>query len=120
MRVSRRERGEGNFGCLVGLIFLGLAIFIAYKMIPVKVKNAELRQVITDEAKSAGTHHDDQILAAILAKAREDALPVTENNVSIKRAANEITVEVDYTVPIEFPGYTYQWHIHHLAQNPIF
>ena len=120
MRVSRRERGEGNFGCLVGLIFLGLAIFVAYKMIPVKVKNAELRQVITDEAKSAGSHRDDQILAAILRKAQEDDLPVTENNVTIKRSNNEITVEVDYTVPIVFPGYTYQWHIHQYANNPIF
>ena len=120
MRLNRRERGEGNFGCLVGLIFLALAVFVAYKMIPVKVKNAELRQVIVDEAKSAGTHKDDQIMKAILAKAQEDRLPVSENDVRIQRANSEITVEVQYTVPIEFPGYTYQWHIHHLAQNPIF
>jgi len=120
MRISRRERGEGNFGCLVGLLLLGVALFIAYKMIPIKVKNAELREVITDEAKSAGTHRDGQIMEAILAKAREDNLPVTEDNVKINRANSEITVDVEYTVPIEFPGYTYQWHIHHLAQNPIF
>jgi hypothetical protein len=120
MRMSRRERGEGNLGCLVGLIFLALAIFVAYKMIPVKVKNAELRQTITDEAKSAGTHRDDQILAAILAKAAEDKLPVTQDDVKISRAASQITVIVEYTVPVEFPGYTYQWHIHHEVSNPIF
>ena len=120
MRRNRRERGEGNLGCIVGVIFLVLAIFVAYKMIPVKVKNAELRQVITDEAKSAGTHKDDTIMAAILAKAKENNLPVTEENVKIARAASTISVEVDYTVPVEFPGYTYQWHIHHEVSNPIF
>ena len=120
MRVSRRERGESNFGCLVGLILLALAIFVAYKMIPVKVKNAELRQVITDEAKSAGSHNDGLIKEAILAKAREDKLPVTEDDIHITRAQSEITVDVEYTVPIEFPGFIYQWHIHHVAQNPIF
>lgn len=120
MRFNRRERGEGNFGCLVGLILLALAIFIAYKMIPVKVKNAELRGVIVDEAKSAGTHSEDKIRAAILAKANENGLPVTEENIVIKRVANEITVTVEYTVPVVFPGYTYQWHIRHVAQNPIF
>jgi hypothetical protein len=120
MRVSRRERGEGNFGCLVGLIFLALAIFVAYKMIPIKVKNAELRQVVVDEAKSAGSHKDDQILKAILFKAQENNLPVTEEDVSIKRANSEITVDVEYVVPVQFPGYLYQWHIHHHAQNPIF
>lgn len=119
MRASR-QRGEGNLGCLVGLIFLALAIFIAYKMIPVKVKNAELRQVIVDEAKSAGSHNDDKIRGAILYKAQENHLPVTEDMIHITRAASEITVDVQYTVPIEFPGYTYNWNIHHVAQNPIF
>ncbi len=120
MRVSRRERGEGSFGCLVGLIFLALAIFVAWKMIPVKVHNAELRAVVVDEAKSAGSHRDQQILEAILRKAAEEHLPVTEDNVKITRANSEITVDVNYVVPIEFPGFTYQWRVQHLAQNPIF
>ena len=120
MRVSRRERGEGQFGCVVGLIFLALAVFIAFKMIPVKVKAAEVRQVMTDEAKSAGTRNDGQIKEAILAKAREDNLPITEDNIKVQRGNNEITVDLDYVIPIEFPGYTYQWHIHQVAQNPIF
>ena len=35
-------------------------------------------------------------------------------------ASSEITVDVSYVIPIEFPGYTYQWHLDHHAQNPIF
>lgn len=120
MRKSRRERGESQFGCLLGLILLGIAIFIAWKMIPVKVKAAEMRQTVVDEAKSAGTHNDERIRAAIMAKAREDSLPLTEEDIHIVRANGEITVTVNYTVPIAFPGYTYQWHITHSANNPIF
>jgi hypothetical protein len=120
MRKSRRERGESQFGCLIGLILLGLAIFVAWKMIPVKVKAAELRQTVVDEAKSAGTHNDDRIKAAILAKAREDNLPVTEDNINIVRGNGEISVTVTYTIPIVFPGYTYNWHLVHEAKNPIF
>ena len=56
----------------------------------------------------------------ILAKAREDNMPITEDNVKIRRGNNEITVELNYVVPIEFPGYTYQWHINNTATNPIF
>ncbi len=120
MRMSRRERGESQFGCLIGLILLGLAIFVAWRMIPVKVKAAELRQTVVDEAKSAGTHNDDRIRSAILAKAREDNLPVTEQDITIVRANSAITVTVVYTVPIQFPGYTYNWHLEHVATNPIF
>lgn len=120
MRRNRRELGEGQGGCIVGLIFFLGMIFIAWKVVPVKVKAAELRQVVVDEAKSAGTHKDERIRKAILHKAEELELPVESDNISIRRQANEIKVEVDYVVPIEFPGYTYEMNINHYAQNPIF
>ena len=120
MRKSRYERGENQIGCLLGLILLGLAIFVAWKMIPVKVKAAELRQTVVDEAKSAGTHNDDRIRGAILAKAREDSLPISDEDIKIVRANGEITVTVTYTIPIVFPGYTYNWHLEHSTTNPIF
>lgn len=117
---NRAQRGEGQVGCLVGLIILLIAIFIAYKLIPVKVKAADLRQTVIDEAKSAGSHGDNQIMKQILAKAEETKLPVTEDNVTITRNSNQIKVEVDYTVPVAFPGYTFNWHFHNTAENPIF
>src|SRR6266852_14746 len=103
MRRSRRQAGEGQAGCLVGIIVLLIAIFICYKLIPVKVRMAELRQTVVDEAKSAGSHSDEKIMKAILAKAEESKLPVTEENVTIDRNANQIKVDVDYTMPIVFP-----------------
>jgi len=58
--------------------------------------------------------------AAILRKAEEDNLPVTADQVQIHRTANTISVDVDYVVPVVFPGFTYQWQFHHHAENPIF
>lgn len=120
MLRNRRERGEGQLGCLVGLIFLALAVFVAWKMVPIKVKAAEVRGVVVDEAKSAGTHSDKVIMGNILSKAHEDNLPLTEENVKISRGGGNITIDVNYVVPVEFPGYTYQWHFNHTATNPIF
>src|SRR5262245_9534944 len=120
MRFRRSERGEGQAGCLIGLIILAVAVFIAWKMIPVKVKAAELRQVVVDEAKAAGTHDDAKILGAIMAKVHDNGLPVTPEDVKISRAHGEITIDVEYDVPIDFPGFTYKWHLHHYANNPIF
>jgi hypothetical protein len=117
---NRRERGEGRLGCLVGVIFLLLAGLIAYKMIPIKVKVADLRDTVQDEARSAGTRSDKDILNAILGKAQQLELPVTEDNVKINRIPNAIKVDVAYTVPVQFPGYTYNWKFHHQESNPIF
>lgn len=120
MLRNRRERGEGQLGCLVGLIVLALGIFIAWKMVPIKVRAAEVRGVVVDEAKSAGTHSDKVIMGNILSKAHEDNIPLTEENVKISRGGGNISIEVHYVVPVEFPGYVYQWHFDHSVTNPIF
>jgi hypothetical protein len=120
MRRNRGERGEGQFGCVVGLLLLLAGIFVAYKMIPIKVRAAELRQEVVDEAKSAGMRNDKQIIGSILKKAQEVNLPVTEENIVVSRGANSINVDVQYVVPLEFPGFTYKWKFHHVADNPIF
>ena len=120
MRISRRERGEGQFGCVVGLIILAIGIFVAWRVIPVKVRAADLRQEVVDDAKSAGMLNDEKIRMSILSKARENALPVVDDNIKIARGANQITITVDYVVPIDFPGYVYQMHVHQEQSNPIF
>lgn len=120
MLRNRRERGEGQLGCLVGLVLLALGVFIAWKMVPVKVKAAEVRQVVVDEAKSAGTHSEKVIMGNILSKAHENNIALTEENVKISKGGGNITIEVNYVVPVEFPGYVYQWHFNHSVTNPIF
>lgn len=115
---------------MVGVIFFLLAVFLAFKLIPVKVKAADLRQTVIDESKSAGTHTDEVIRKAILAKAESLGLPVADENITIQRGAvagsasslgsNSIAVDVDYVVPVQFPGKVYNWHFHHHAENPIF
>ena len=120
MLNRRMQRGEGKLGCLIGLVILLIAVMVAYKMVPVKVKAAEMRDAVQDEAKSAGQHNDATILKSLLFKAQSLDLPVTEKDVTINRSGGEIRVEVDYTVPVKFPGYVYQWHFHHRTENPIF
>ena len=120
MRISRRERGEGQFGCIVGLILLVIAGVIAYKIIPVKVKAADLRQEIQDDAKSAGMMNDERIRASIMAKARENNLPLSDDGLKITRGGNQITITIDYVVPVDFPGYTYNMTFHEEKSNPIF
>jgi uncharacterized membrane protein YqiK len=120
MRRYRYQRGEGQGGCVVGLILLLIGIFIAYKLIPVKIKAAEMRQTVVDEAKMAGSRDNGRIMTRILQKADELRLPVTEKDVKINRGNNQIRIDVTYVVPIDFPGYKYNWSFHHSADNPIF
>jgi len=120
MSRNRWQRGEGQIGCLIGLVVLLIAGLIAYRLIPVKVRAAELRDTVIDESKSAGQHNDKQIKEAILYKARQLELPVNEQDVVVKRSASYIKIDVQYTVPVEFPGYVYKWNFKHHYENPVF
>ncbi len=97
-----------------------LAGMIAYKLIPVKVKAADLRETVVDESKSAGRHSDKAIVGNIMFKAKQLELPVKEENIHINRVHNYIKIEVTYTVPVQFPGYTFNWDFRHYYENPIF
>lgn len=119
-RGHGREKGEGQFGCLVGIVILLVAGVLAYKLIPIKVKAADLRDTIVDEAKSAGQHDEPVIRRNILQKAKELNFPVADENIDISRKSTYVIIDVKYTVPVDLPGYTYNWSFHHHAENPIF
>lgn len=120
MRRHTAQRGEGQIGCILGLIVLLAAGYIAYKMIPVKVRAADLRQEITDVARSAGVYKEPQIRKRIMEKAEELGLPLDPDNLIVERRSDRVYIEATYTVPVEFPGYTYQWNFRHVADNPVF
>ncbi len=120
MLRRRSELGEGKGGCIFGLICFVVSVFIAWKMIPVKVKAAELRQEVVDQAKSAGNRGPDKIKLAIMTKAKELQLPLQEKDLKIDRGNDRIIIKATYYVPIEFPGFTYNWKFEHNADNPIF
>ena len=120
MLRKRGERGEGQFGCLIGLVLLLVACVLAYKLVPIKVKAADLRETVVDECKSAGQHDERVIMKNLLRKAQDLDLPVAEKDVKIKRNSTFCSIDVTYTVPVDLPGYTYNWNFHHHAENPIF
>jgi hypothetical protein len=120
MRRYQRQRGEGQLGCIFGLIVLAIVGFVAWKVIPVKVKSAELRQEIIDQARSAGNRTEGKIRYNILEKAEELDLPLTDKDLKIRLSSERVKIEAQYTVPIEFPGYTWNWKFEHVAENPLF
>lgn len=119
-RSTRSQRGEGQLGCIFGLIVLLAAGYVAFKMIPVKVRAVELRDEIVDTARSAGMYKEPQMRKKIMAKAEELELPLEPSDLVVRKGNNRVYIEATYTVPVEFPGYTYQWTFNHVAENPVF
>jgi hypothetical protein len=121
MPRRRSERGEGNIGCILWLIALGLAVLIAWKAVPVKMQSEKLYDYMDELAKfGAARTAPDDLEKLILNRAQELHIPLEKKNVKVERNGDNIYMEVEYTIPVEFPGYTYQWHFRQTLDRPIF
>jgi hypothetical protein len=117
----RSERGEGNLGCILWVLALGLAILIAWKAVPVKLQSTELYDYMDELAKfSAAQLPPETLKKRILDRAAQLQVPLKKEDVKVQRNGDRIYMEVEYTIPVEFPGYTYQWHFHQKLDRPIF
>jgi hypothetical protein len=102
------------------LAALAIAAMVAYKMIPVRIQSAELYDFMVEQAKWAGNQPSDAIKKSIVQRAKELDLPLAADDVRVEKAGDRIRMEAKFTVPVEFPGYTYYWDFHHMIDRSIF
>jgi hypothetical protein len=117
----RAERGEGNLGCILWLAALALVTLIAWKAVPVKIQSSELYDYMDELAKfnSARTPPED-LAKMIINRAHGLGIPMQKGDVKVEHNGDRIFIEVDYTVPLDILGMTYQWHFHQKLDRPIF
>ncbi len=114
------ERGEGNLGCILWLLLFAIGALIAWKAVPVKVQSAELYDYMVELTKFAASSSAENLKKQIVTKATELDLPLDKDDVEVRKTADRIQLEANYTVPLEFPGYTYEWNFNHQVDRPIF
>jgi len=69
---------------------------------------------------SAARTPPDQLEKMIIDRAKQLDIALEKKDVRVERNGDNIFMEIEYTVPLEFPGYTYQWHFHQKLDRPIF
>jgi len=120
MRRGQGEAGNGKLGCILWLLLLAIGLLIAWKAIPVKIASSELYDFMVEQAKWAGQTSAETIEKRIYAKATELNLPVDRRKVSAVKVGGKLRMRATYTVPLEFPGYTYNWEFDLQVERPIF
>jgi hypothetical protein len=118
--MRSRHSGQGKLGCILWLALVAVTGMVAYKMIPIKVRSSELHDYMVEQAKWAANNTTDVLEKSILARAKELSLPLTEEGVTVEKVRERIKMEAVFTVPVEFPGYTYNWTFHFMVDRPIF
>jgi hypothetical protein len=116
-----RQRGDSNVGCLIWAVLLVLLALILFKTIPVKYASSQLYDFMEDQSRfRSGKQGAEQIKKRILDKAKELELPLSPKQLSVEIRNERIKIVATYTVPIEFPLYTYQWTFHQELDRAIY
>ena len=102
MRLTRSVRGSGRLGCILWLAVLAAIAHILYIAVPVKVRTSTFYDFMQEEASFASIRPVNQLQREILAKAKELDIPVTEDNLTIKKTREAISVEAHYEITLEF------------------
>lgn len=120
MRPNLRQRGEGRVGCLFWAVIFAVIALIAVKAVPVKYRSSQLFDYMDEQAKFAQQTTPDRMKKAILRRARELQIPLDPKKLSVSKAGGRIRIQAEYMVPLEFPGYTYEWNFEEDINEPIF
>jgi len=108
----------GGFLAIVALIYVG------FQIIPPELTNYSF----TDDLKSiamvggANPHETDQeVIDAVMKKAQEHEIPLSPEHIVVQRIGTPgnlaVYVAVDYSVPVNLPGYSFTLHFNPSSGN---
>ncbi|MDQ1638002.1 MAG: hypothetical protein QOF62_1341 [Pyrinomonadaceae bacterium] len=115
------ERGGARLKFIIVITIIGVVAYIGYMFLPVLYQAylfKDLMQHNVDVASSQGypaTWVKDQLQKS----APEFGVPADAVINPVQRD-NRIEVSVQYVIPIEFPGYTYQYNFDHTVKSTAF
>lgn len=113
------EKGGSRLKTLAALAIVFVMIFFAIKIVPIFIANYELQNSIQDEATYASVTRKDPaaIRADIQKKLKELGLPDDPNAIQVSSDEGNVSISLEYTVPVNLSVYQLDLHFHPTANN---
>jgi cell division protein FtsL len=119
--MRRVEEASGRFKAILSLGLLAAVIFVAIKTLPVYVNNFQLqdhiRQLSTQLAVRTKPATPDEIRGEVVAFAQDHGIPLAADNVKVT-ISRHVSIDLDYTVPVDLIVYTLRLHFTPSADSP--
>jgi hypothetical protein len=112
-----------TFKLILGVGVIVLVAFLGLKIVPVYFSNYEFEDFIKEEAlhSTYSTSSEDDIRDSVVKHAHDYDIPLTRTQVHVSRTGSNgtgsLTIEADYSVPIDLPGYSMTVAFHPSSKN---
>ena len=115
------ERGEGRTGFTITLVLFLVALFVAVKIVPVRIDGYNFRETLREEARFASIHRNDQdVRDRILDKAATLQIPLDPGDLTIRRTTSQVIINASYEQPIDLKVTTYVYKFETEQRAPLF
>ena len=115
------ERGSARLKFIIVIAIIALVAYVGYLFIPVAYQSylfKDLMQHNVDVASTAG--YDPAWVKNQLSKSAPEYGVPPDAIISPVKRDNRMEVTVQFTKPIEFPGYTYNYDFDHTVKSTAF
>ncbi len=116
--MRRLDFGKGTLKAIFTLAFLAGLAYSAFQILPVYIHNYDLQNYIRDLAVRASVNRvpAEAIRKDVVDHARDLDLPIGPGDVKVS-AGNKVTIELDYSVPVDLKVYTLNLRFTPSAEN---
>jgi hypothetical protein len=114
------DSGKVTAKMIFTIAILSALVFSVVKILPVYIRAFELQDGLREiviQAMAGQRPSADAVRNAVLAKAADLDLPVKSDDVKIEITPGKVTINLDYTVPVDLRIYTLNLHFTPSADN---
>jgi len=108
---------------ILGIVLMVAVAIVCMKLIPPYFSNYEFEDFIKNEAMQStyGNRSENEIRDAVIKHARDYDIELTTAQVKVTRSGTSgtgsLSIEANYSIPVNFPGYTTSLEFHPSTQN---
>ncbi len=120
-KLRRSEQGGARLKFLIVVAIIAIVAYAGYQFIPISYQAYQLKDLMQHDVDAAVAlgKPDTWIREQLLKSSPEYGIPA-DAVISTQLQNNRMEVRVQFTKPIEFPGFVYDYEFDHTARSTTF
>jgi hypothetical protein len=102
-----RQHGEGKLKAITYTVILVIAVYVAFKVVPLYVADYQLKDKMSEQARFAvvNRYSDDQVRDIIFKTVQDLDIPAKREDIKVEHTNHGIRISLAYTTPVDLMVY---------------
>ena len=121
-RTRTSEQGGARLKFLIVAAILGSVAYAGYQFIPVFIREYQIKDLMQNDVDNAANTGKPAswIKDQLVKQSEEYGIPTDAIITPQQQQDNRMEVRVQFTLPLEFPGFVYNYEFDHTAKSATF